>query len=85
MFIEDELRPEIKPAGWKDDIKSNLTLMWISEICDYLLTSPSSWKNSWDPQKFHTFGKEDRILEQACRPELVTNMLSMMPRARRLW
>lgn len=33
---EDELSLEIKPAGWKEDTKSNLTFTWISEICEFI-------------------------------------------------
>lgn len=49
-FIEDELSPEIKPMGWKEDIKSNLTFMWISEICMFT-DIPSVWKDSWEARR----------------------------------
>lgn len=34
-FTQEELSPEIKPAGWKEDTKSNLTFMTISEVCTF--------------------------------------------------
>lgn len=52
-LTEDELSLEIKPAGRKEDTKSNLTFMRISEVCTFT-DFPSVWKNSWETHRSST-------------------------------
>lgn len=53
VFTEDELSPEIKPVGRKEDTKSNLTFMRISEVCIFT-DFPSVWRNSWETLRSST-------------------------------